>query len=440
MNTPRRRPPKQPAPIARWLPAIAAVSVLVVVVLAGAVGGNDSGGIASGAAAGAPVGSVDSATSTSLLNDSSTGYDITGMTVPVSTLPVIDTTATVPVVKTAFASTIYYGSAGDDVKQMQQRLTDLGFAPGGVDGFFGEQTKEAVWAYEKLMLKIDRADVDGLARVDNAMWQVMQDPVRVVPRRPGPGTHVEIYLPEQVAAVFTDDKATLVIHISSGAALTSEINPENSWCETITLDTDENGQPLDPPVTKAVCGVSYTPGGVFRFRWKVTGKRVGPLGGMYNPIYFNFGIAMHGAKEVPLEPASHGCIRMNETISNTFQDYVHIRDVVYVWGQDGKEPEQYSKKQSTPIFNYPDPNAVTTTTEKVATTTATTVADKAPTTTAKPSTSTPATTPTTTPHTTPTPTTAKPAPVVTTPPTSPPATSPPVTSPPDTSPPITLKP
>ena len=35
------------------------------------------------------------------------------------------------------------------------------------------------------------------------------------------------------------------------------------------------------------------------------GKRVGPMGGMMNPVYFNYGIAIHGAHGVPLEPAGH---------------------------------------------------------------------------------------------------------------------------------------
>ena len=42
----------------------------------------------------------------------------------------------------------------------------------------------------------------------------------------------------------------------------------------------------------------------------VEGIRRRALGGMWDPVYFNYGIAMHGALNVPLEPASHGCIRI----------------------------------------------------------------------------------------------------------------------------------
>jgi hypothetical protein len=360
------------------------------VVFAGTLGGGQQRGDATG---------VDAASASGVAATTTSGaFDVTGLTVPPSTVAPTSTTAA-GTVKTSLSRNLFSGVFGNDVKALQIRLTELGFAPGVADGAFGDQTQQAVWAYEKLVLKTPRSEATG--KVTNEMWQGMQDPVVVAPRRPGPGTHVEIYLPEQVAAVFTDNRATLVIHISSGTAMTSARTPENSWCETITVDTDDNGNKLDPPEQQAVCGVSYTPGGVFRFQRQVTGDRVGALGRMFNPIYFNYGIAMHGAKNVPLEPASHGCIRMHQTISNTFQSYVHLKDVVYVWGQDGKEPEAYSKNERLPVFNYPDPDATTTTTTTIAATTTTKPA--ATTTTAKPA---------------PTTTTAKSVPSTTAPPAS----------------------
>ncbi|MCU1394586.1 MAG: hypothetical protein JWM34_3014 [Ilumatobacteraceae bacterium] len=439
MTEPRRRPPsKQPAPIAKWLPAIAAVAVLVVVIVAGASSGKDKSSLGSHAdagSAGSAPGSTTAGTdavatsSTTAEEAAAAGYDVTGLTVPASTMPAVGTETTmVPVAKTTFDRTLMVGEYGDDVKQLQTRLSQLGFAPGGADGAFGALTQQAVWAYDKLVLKIPRDKVDQSAKVTNDVWQGMQDPIVIQPRRPGSGTHVEIYLPEQVAAVFTDNKPTLIIHIASGTAVTPDRTKDNSWCETLPIDTDANGNPITPPKMEALCGVSYTPGGVFRFTREVTGHHVGALGGMDNPIYFNYGIAMHGAMKVPLEPASHGCIRMNETISKTFQSFVHIRDYVYVWGQDGKEPEQYTKKQSTPVFNYPDPDATTTTstTTTVKATTTTTKADTSTTTTVKSAaTTTTAATPaatTTTVKATPT------TPASTAPPTTPVPTLPPTTA------------
>ena len=371
----RRGPTDTPpqSPVARWLPAIAAVGVLLVVVLAASFGGDDDG----------PSDTLAGPTDNS-------DYAVTGLTVPGSVMAVVGTESTAaPIVKTALTTPLAYGNVGPDVLALQTRLTAMGFAPGVEDGNFGGQTQQAVWAFEKLVLGTPRADATGT--VTNEMWQRMQDPIVVQPRRSVPGTHVEIYLPEQVAAVFTDDVAVLVIHISSG--------DDQEWCDTVSLDTDAKGNKLDPPQEKAVCGISKTPGGVFKFDRLVVGKRNGPLGGMDNPVYFNYGIAMHGAMNVPLEPASHGCIRMHKTISDTFQTIIHLGDRVYVWGQDGKQPEQYTKQESLPIFNYPDPSATTTT----STTTTTTM--PATTTTAAATTTTKAPAPTTTTAATPAPTT-----------------------------------
>jgi hypothetical protein len=72
--------------------------------------------------------------------------------------------------------------AGDDVAALQQRLTDLGFWPGPVDGYFGDETRRSVWAYEKLVLGVEYDKPTG--QVTAAMWDEMQDPFTIQPRRP----------------------------------------------------------------------------------------------------------------------------------------------------------------------------------------------------------------------------------------------------------------
>ena len=317
---------------------MAAVAVLLIVVVAGSGGGSDGGNPRS-----SDLGAIDDPS----------------LTVPSSLVDPVLVEPNPAVPKTNLAATIGFGSAGPDVKTVQQRLTDLKFAPGPIDGQFGKGTQQAVWAFETLVMKVPREQATG--HVTDAMWQVMQDNVVLAPRRTtGPGsTHMEVYLPEQVAAVFTDDAPVLIAHISSGVENTDRSPKE--WCETVTYDTDEYGNPLDTPVEKPVCALAKTPGGIFRFTRKYVGKRISPLGGMMNPVYFNYGIAIHGADNVPLEPASHGCVRINQNIASFFQSLVKKGDLVYVWGEDGKQPEQYTKTESYPSFNYADPNATTTT-------------------------------------------------------------------------------
>ena len=122
------------------MPVVAGAGVLAVVIFAGISG--------SGGATSADTGSDDG---------SRGGRDIR----PVITAAPIVVNTDPAIVKTNLTHTIGKGNAGDDVKQVQQRLTDLGFAPGPVDGLFGSGTQQAVWAYEKLVLKTPRAAGQG---------------------------------------------------------------------------------------------------------------------------------------------------------------------------------------------------------------------------------------------------------------------------------------
>ncbi len=307
-------------------------------------------------------GNDDSSSASSLPRANPGAIDDSLLTAPTSTTSPVVVITDPAINKTQLSQTLRKGMYGDDVKAMQQRLKDLGFDPGPVDGSFGSGTEQALWAFEGLVFQ--RKNTEQTGRLTNDEWQTMQDPIMFGPRRQGGAgnTHMEIYLDLQAAIVFTDDKPTLITHISSGTG--------EQWCDIITQDTDEYGQPLDPPVQKDVCGISKTPGGVFKFYRRYEGNRQGPLGGMWNPVYFNYGIAVHGAKNVPDAPASHGCIRIPMWIADYFPSLVKNGNRVYVW--DGvKEPEAQSKNDMLPIFNFKNPDATTTTSST--TTTSTTV-------------------------------------------------------------------
>ncbi len=375
--------------------AFLAAGGLIVVVLG--VGFLSSGGGSSPEALG-----PDTAMTTTILVDSAA---------PVTT--VAETVATVPTVP-PLAATLVKGSNGDDVVRLQQRLSDLGFQPGPVDGQFGTGTQQAVWAFKKLAGNLEWDDFAALGdetSVSEDVWQQMNDPAfAVVPRRPNTGKHIEIYLPLQVLALFdADNQPMFVTHISSGI-----LNPDGTpatFCEDATYTTNIQGEPLDEPETKAICAEAKTPGGVFRLKRYEDGQHVSPLGGMKNPWYFNYGIAIHGAQNVPDYPASHGCVRMSNSLADTFPSLVEKGNAVYVWGLDGKEPEGYTQKESLPSFNRPDPDATTTTTSTttIPTTTIPSTTTVVTSTSVKPTTTPPTTAPaTTTPPTTVAPTTVAP--------------------------------
>ena len=261
-----------------------------------------------------------------------------------------------------------FGSSSSDVTTVQQRLTDLGFFVGPVDGEFGNLTQMAVWAFEKLVMQVPRDDATGV--VTDEMWQFMQQPMQIQPRRrntEGESTpnHTEVYLTEQVVVFYQNDQPVLISHMSSGTG--------GEWKEEVTIDVGEYGnEGGTAPLVRGEIGVSVTPGGVYSFDRMIEGVRQSALGGMWNPAYFNYGIAIHGALNVPLEPASHGCIRVPMKVGELFHQFVAIGDQVFVW--DGvKEPEVYGDQ--LPIFNRIDPDYVAPTTMTAPASTTLTVAD-----------------------------------------------------------------
>ena len=328
----------------RWLPALGAVAVLVAVVFAGFAGGN---------------GDVDSLDNLGQVDDPS-------LTVPVSTQPGVVVGTGGPATKTNLSQPVVRGMSGPEVTAMQQRLHDLGFDPGPVDGQFGGGTEQALWAFEGVLNNVRFDQQTGV--LTNDLWQKMQDNLIFNPRRVQSipdQTHVEVYLDLQVLIVFKNSQSVLVTHISSGEL--DEFGKPKLWCELVTYDTDRNGVPLEVPVTRDECAYAKTPGGVFRFTRKYAGKRNGPLGGMMNPVYFNYGIAVHGADNVPNKPASHGCIRIPQWVADYFPTLVEIGDFIFVWNGE-KEPEDVTEEESQPSWNFANPNSTYTTTTSTTTT------------------------------------------------------------------------
>ena len=237
------------------------------------------------------------------------------------------------------------GASGPEVQALQQRLHDLGYDT-GVDGKWGGQTTFAVMAFQK---------VEGLGRTgraDDATRAKLQTASKPAPMMPtGGANRVEVDLQRQVLFLFKDGNLARILPVSTGN--------NKRYC----VDGD--------------CATAVTPGGSFKVGRKISGLRVSRLGKLYNPLYFNGGIAIHGAPSVPAYPASHGCVRIPMYASASFHAQVPTGTPVYVLG---------GKKAPVP-FNEPAPtdnNATTTTT-----------ATAAPTTTTPPTTTAPTTTPTT---------------------------------------------
>ena len=258
-------------------------------------------------------------------------------------------TATQPITCFAQTRTVRRGDRGEDVRRIQQRLKDLHFDPGYIDGVYGGDTIMAVWAFQGAVMG---RSIDTMVDfVTPATWDLMRGEVTLQPRRqPGTPQHVEIDLKSQYMTVWRGKELLLVTHISSGTG--------EEWCEEVTIDPGEDGNNGKEPIKKGICGQAVTPPGIYRFYNRKYGKRESKLGTMWNPVYFNFGLAIHGAMQVPARPASHGCIRIPIFVSEYFPALVKYNDRVYIF--DGvKEPEDYGSQP--PPWDKDDPNYTTTT-------------------------------------------------------------------------------
>ena len=177
------------------------------------------------------------------------------------------------------------GDEGSEVKRLQKRLASGPFDPGPADGEYGGKTVQAVWALEKLA----GVPVDGnWGPLDEYALEQLESGAVGEPENKHKKRWVEVDLSQQLMKVYDPGSSEpyLVSHASSGSGI--------AWSN------------------EGHSGNSITPTGDFVISRRIAGWRESSLdiGRLYNPLYFNGGIAFHGALSVPLYPASHGCIRL----------------------------------------------------------------------------------------------------------------------------------
>lgn len=197
------------------------------------------------------------------------------------------------------------GGKGADVRGLQQRLKDLGYDPGTIDGRYGPTTQMAVWAFEK----VNRIKVTST--LGKRFWAALDAPKTPQPiaKRHEPD-RVDIDLRRQYLVVYKDGRPVLISHISSGSG--------EYYC---AKDFGSN-------VPR--CRYAGTSTGDFVTGRRASGWEKSPLGQLYNPVYFNGGIAVHGALDVPTYPASHGCVRIPMHAAEIFPTLVGSNVPVHV--------------------------------------------------------------------------------------------------------------
>jgi L,D-transpeptidase catalytic domain/Putative peptidoglycan binding domain len=155
------------------------------------------------------------------------------------------------------------GARSPAVRFLEQRLRTLGYVLRGVDAVFWADTRDAVYAFQK----VERLARDGV--VGPRVWTRLRKA-----RTPAPavarGSHIEVDKARQVLFEVRRGRVVKIMHVSTGAT-------------------------------------GNTPVG----RWRIYLKTPGYNSiGMYYSMYFLRGFAVHGYHSVPPWPASHGCVRM----------------------------------------------------------------------------------------------------------------------------------
>ena len=243
-----------------------AVLLLSLVTALGLAGCSGKGGSDQGGSAGTPA-----ATSTTTAPTSSPSTTATGTPTP---QPGASATTTPTVIGKLRA-----GDHGPAVLALQQQLTALGYWLGKPDGHFGDLTQQAVYALQKAA-DLQRDGVVG-AKTRAALAAGKRPTITTT----GSGHRIEINKKTQLLLIIDGTKVTTILNTSTGSGRTF--------------------------LEKGNTEVAVTPSGSFHIDRQIDGNRIGPLGALWRPKYFNGGIAIHGIASVPPYPASHGCARLS---------------------------------------------------------------------------------------------------------------------------------
>jgi len=281
------------SPMRRSLICGALVAALAVTGCSGSTGGQ----VASGGSSTVPT--TEATTSTEATTTTAAPTTTTAPPTTTTTAPPDPTTVAEPA-----GELLKSGSVGTRTKAVQQALKDQHYDPGEPDGKFGLKTTMSVWAFQKL----HNLPADGVVGPQTEALILAKPAQEMLRPNLGP-THAEVDLTRQVMIVWRDGQPSLITHVSTGSGV--------AYCE----DTDEGKN----------CGDAVTPVGTYAFGRRVEGWRVAPLGKLYNPVYFNGGIAVHGAASVPDHPASHGCVRIPMSIAEYFPTLVNTGDAIEVF-------------------------------------------------------------------------------------------------------------
>jgi peptidoglycan hydrolase-like protein with peptidoglycan-binding domain len=194
------------------------------------------------------------------------------------------------------------------IKDAERHLSNLGYWTGPVDGRLDSISRSALIAFQKW----EGRSVTGRLTIDDL--EAIRNAAAPKPREPG-YAHAEVDLDRQVLLLVNDEGSTRVLPVSTG-----------------------NGNEF---VDEGQTSVAYTPRGRFLVYRKGYGWETGSLGSVYYPNDISGGVAIHGSRNVPSAPASHGCIRVPMFAARDGSKFLQLGTIVLVYDRvsfvSGKE-------------------------------------------------------------------------------------------------------
>jgi N-acetylmuramoyl-L-alanine amidase len=185
-------------------------------------------------------------------------------------------------------------------REAERRLSDMGYWTGAVDGLFDPATRSALIAFQKWE---GRPITGQLTIAELEAIRTSASPKA----REGGYAHVEVDLDRQVLLVVNDNDGVRVLPISSGSG----------------REFMDAGQ----------MSIAYTPRGRFIVYDKSVGWEKPPFSSMYYPNYISGGVAIHGYRSVPNQPASNGCIRIPMFAARELSKLMKLGTIVLVYDQ-----------------------------------------------------------------------------------------------------------
>jgi Uncharacterized protein conserved in bacteria len=191
------------------------------------------------------------------------------------------------------------GPTSAEIMEAEQRLSDLGYWTGPIDGGFDGASKHALIAFQK----VEKRKRTGKLTADEL--EALRVAARPEPRD-STYPHVEVDLTLQVMMIVDDEgNATKILPVCTGS---DELYLEDGkWAR------------------------AHTPRGRFIVLRKIEGWRLSRLGLLYYPNYIFNGIAIHGSLSIRTYPDSHGCIRIPMFAAKEVSEMLPVGTIVVVY-------------------------------------------------------------------------------------------------------------